>query len=98
MVTLKIIIMMMMKTTMHTTFILKNSDEAGGGVDNDGMAAGPASNAQVAVNIVISFVGAGLLGVPAAFFQSRLVLGITLCVISALSIYSMLLLPQVKRA
>ena len=67
-------------------------------VDSHGMAAGTASNAQVAVNIIISFVGAGLLGVPNAFSQSGWLLGsIALCSVSALNVYAMLLIPQVKR-
>jgi proton-coupled amino acid transporter len=59
---------------------------------------GTASNAQVAVNIIISFVGAGLLGVPDAFRASGWALGsIALCTISALNVYAMLLLVQVQQ-
>jgi len=60
---------------------------------------GTATNPQVACNIVISFVGAGMLGVPDAFRQAGWFLGsVTLLSVSALNVYAMLLLPQVKRA
>jgi proton-coupled amino acid transporter len=60
---------------------------------------GSASNSQVVVNICISFVGAGLLGVPDAFQQAGWVLGsITLVAVAGLNLYAMLLLPQVKRS
>jgi proton-coupled amino acid transporter len=60
-------------------------------------APGTASPVQVAINIVVSMVGAALLGVPSAFQQAGWLLGsITLCVVSALNVYAMLLLPQVK--
>lgn len=58
---------------------------------------GTASCSQVAMNIVISFVGAGVLGIPDAFRQSGWLLGsITLIGVSILNVYAMLLLPQVK--
>lgn len=61
-------------------------------------APGTASKAQVAVNIIISFVGAGLLGLPDAFRQAGWGLGsIALCTVSALNIYCMLLLVQVQK-
>ena len=61
-------------------------------------APGTASNAQVAVNIVISFVGAGLLGIPDAFRQAGWGLGsFALCTVSALNVYCMLLLVQVQK-
>jgi Transmembrane amino acid transporter protein len=59
---------------------------------------GMASNAQVAVNIIISFVGAGLLGIPDAFRSSGWALGsVALCTVSALNVYAMLLLVQVQQ-
>ena len=63
-----------------------------------GGAPGSASNPQVVINIVISFVGAGLLGIPNAFAKAGWFLGsVTLIIVSALNLYAMLLLPQVKR-
>ena len=71
-------------------------------VDDDGHGGPPpgsATNNQVVINIIISFVGAGLLGVPDAFQQAGWVLGaITLMTVSGLNLYAMLLLPQVKRS
>lgn len=59
---------------------------------------GTASSAQVAVNIIISFVGAGLLGIPDAFRQAGWGLGsVALCTVSALNVYCMLLLVQVQK-
>ena len=69
--------------------------------DSHGLSASPgsSSNTQVATNIVVSFVGAGLLGVPNAFAQAGWLLGsVTLCAVSALNVYAMLLLPQVQKA
>lgn len=61
-------------------------------------APGTASSAQVAVNIMISFVGAGLLGIPDAFRQAGWGLGsIALCTVSALNVYCMLMLVQVQK-
>jgi proton-coupled amino acid transporter len=58
---------------------------------------GSATPAQVVVNIVISFVGAGLLGVPNAFMKSGWLLGfVALLVVSALNVYAMLRLPAVQ--
>lgn len=60
---------------------------------------GTASCSQVAMNIIISFVGAGVLGIPDAFRKSGWLLGsITLIGVSILNVYAMLLLPQVKYA
>lgn len=60
---------------------------------------GSASPSQVIVNIVISFVGAGLLGVPNAFMKSGWLLGsVALLVVSALNVYAMLRLPAVQNA
>mmetsp|Transcript_108506 Transcript_108506/g.221577 ORF Transcript_108506/g.221577 Transcript_108506/m.221577 type:complete len:491 (-) Transcript_108506:1842-3314(-) len=59
---------------------------------------GSASTPQVIVNIIISFVGAGLLGVPNAFAQSGWLLGsVTLLTVSALNVYAMLCLPRVQK-
>lgn len=59
---------------------------------------GTASPRQVVINIFISFVGSGMLGMPYAFSRSGWVLGI-LClgVISALNVYAMLLLVKTRR-
>lgn len=60
---------------------------------------GSATTPQVIINIVISFVGAGLLGIPNAFSQSGWLLGsVTLLTVSALNVYAMLCLPQVQIA
>lgn len=59
---------------------------------------GTSSNAQVAINITISFIGAGLLGMPRAFQNAGWLLGsIAVCVVSAINIYALLLLPKVRR-
>lgn len=56
------------------------------------------SNAQVAVNIFISFLGAGMLGIPRAMQQAGWFLGsVTLCSTSAMNVYAMLLLSKVRR-
>jgi proton-coupled amino acid transporter len=53
---------------------------------------------QITVNIVVSFVGAGLLGIPHAFRRAGWFLGsITLCATSALNLYALLLLPKVRK-
>jgi proton-coupled amino acid transporter len=69
--------------------------------DDDAHGAAPpgsASSTQVVINIVISFVGAGLLGIPNAFAQSGWLLGgIALLSVSTLNVYAMLCLPQVQR-
>ncbi|KAL3905818.1 MAG: hypothetical protein SGARI_004279 [Bacillariaceae sp.] len=58
---------------------------------------GSATTPQVIINIVISFVGAGLLGIPNAFSQSGWLLGsLTLLTVSALNVYAMLCLPVVQ--
>jgi proton-coupled amino acid transporter len=58
---------------------------------------GSATTPQVIINIVISFVGAGLLGIPNAFSQAGWLLGsITLLTVSALNVYAMLCLPVVQ--
>lgn len=59
---------------------------------------GNSSPIQVAVNIFISFVGSGMLGMPYAFKQSGWLLGImALSVMSTLNIYAMLLLVQTRQ-
>jgi|Transcript_16125 proton-coupled amino acid transporter len=61
-------------------------------------APGTASSAAVAINIIISFVGAGLLGIPDAFRRAGWGLGsVALCLVSALNVYCMLLLVQVQK-
>jgi len=63
-----------------------------------GISMGGSETAQITVNIIISFVGAGLLGIPHAFSRAGWVLGsMSLGAISALNVYAMLLLPKVKR-
>ena len=58
---------------------------------------GTASPMQVAVNIFISFVGSGMLGMPYAFSRSGWLLGIlSLCTISTMNVYSMLLLVKTR--
>ena len=59
---------------------------------------GNSSPIQVAINIFISFVGSGMLGMPYAFKQSGWLLGIvTLSIMSALNVYAMLLLVQTRK-
>ena len=69
-------------------------------VPDDGHGSAPpgsASTPQVIINIVISFVGAGLLGIPNAFSQAGWLLGsVTLLTVSALNVYAMLCLPVVQ--
>lgn len=61
-------------------------------------AVGTASNAQVAVNIFISFVGAGLLGQPYAFAQSGWLMGtIAVTSVSAANVYAMMLLVNTRK-
>jgi len=60
--------------------------------------AGTATPKQVAVNIFISFVGAGMLGLPYAFSKSGWLLGtITVFSISAINVYAMLLLVKTRQ-
>ena len=67
---------------------------------DDGHGAAPPGSAttpQVIINIVISFVGAGLLGIPNAFSKAGWLLGsVTLLTVSALNVYAMLCLPVVQ--
>jgi len=59
---------------------------------------GKATQAQVAVNIVISFVGAGLLGMPYAFSRSGWLLGsISISLVSIANVYAMLLLVKCRQ-
>jgi len=59
---------------------------------------GTATNAQVAVNIFISFVGAGLLGQPYAFKQSGWLMGgLAVMGVSAANVYAMLLLVKTRK-
>mmetsp|Transcript_12015 Transcript_12015/g.18428 ORF Transcript_12015/g.18428 Transcript_12015/m.18428 type:complete len:492 (+) Transcript_12015:21-1496(+) len=68
------------------------------GGDPHGMAVGSATPTQVAVNIFISFVGAGLLGLPYAFSKSGWLLGsLSLCAVSATNVYAMLLLVKCRK-
>lgn len=59
---------------------------------------GTATQGQVAVNIVISFVGAGLLGMPYAFSRSGWLLGsICISLVSIANVYAMLLLVKCRQ-
>jgi proton-coupled amino acid transporter len=59
---------------------------------------GTASNPQVATNIVISFVGAGITGLPNAFWKAGWLLSsCTLLTVLAFNVYCMLLLPQTQQ-
>ena len=59
---------------------------------------GNSSPTQVAINIFISFVGCGMLGMPYAFKKSGWILGIiTLSFMSTLNVYAMLLLVKTRR-
>ena len=63
-----------------------------------GMAHGTATPTQVAINIVISFVGAGLLGMPYAFSRSGWLLGsLCLAAVSSGNVYAMLLLVKCRK-
>lgn len=58
---------------------------------------GSANTVQMIINIIISFVGAGLLGQPHAFMESGWLLGgVALLTVSALNVYAMLRLPKVQ--
>jgi proton-coupled amino acid transporter len=78
-----------------------NNDASATTTTGDHHGAGPpgsASTPQVIINIIISFVGAGLLGVPNAFSKSGWLLGsVTILTVSAFNVYAMLCLPQVQR-
>ncbi len=68
-----------------------------GGGHGHGAEPGTASKTQVAVNIFISFVGSGMLGMPYAFSQAGWLLSIvSLATISVLNIYAMLLLCKTR--
>jgi proton-coupled amino acid transporter len=59
---------------------------------------GNSSALQVAVNIFISFVGSGMLGMPFAFQKSGWLLGVvTLGFMSTLNVYAMLLLVKTRK-
>jgi len=59
---------------------------------------GTATSSQVAVNIFISFVGAGMLGMPYAFSRSGWLLGLlALSATSIANVYCMLLLVKTRR-
>lgn len=71
---------------------------AGPGEGAHGIVQGTATRAQVAVNIFISFVGAGLLGLPYAFSRSGWLLGIfCLGTVSIGNVYAMLLLVKCRK-
>lgn len=74
------------------------SSEASTVSDNTHYHHGTATPAQVAVNIFISFVGAGLLGMPYAFSRSGWLLGIiALFLVSTGNVYAMLLLVKCRK-
>mmetsp|Transcript_50188 Transcript_50188/g.74506 ORF Transcript_50188/g.74506 Transcript_50188/m.74506 type:complete len:442 (-) Transcript_50188:352-1677(-) len=59
---------------------------------------GTASQKQVAINIFISFVGAGMLGMPYAFSLSGWLLGsVSLSLVSMANVYCMLLLVKTRK-
>jgi hypothetical protein len=76
-----------------------DEEDYDGTVDAHGMMTqGTATSAQVAVNIFISFVGAGLLGMPYAFSRSGWLLGtISLAMVSTGNLYCMLLLVKIRK-
>mmetsp|Transcript_19856 Transcript_19856/g.41643 ORF Transcript_19856/g.41643 Transcript_19856/m.41643 type:complete len:507 (+) Transcript_19856:198-1718(+) len=75
-----------------------DSDDSTRGSGAHGMAHGTATRGQVAVNIFISFVGAGLLGLPYAFSRSGWLLGtLSLLLVSAGNVYAMLLLVKCRK-
>merc|ERR1719356_1398602 len=66
--------------------------------NENGIRQGTATPAQVSVNIFISFVGVGLLGLPYAFSRSGYVAGIVaLTLVSAGNVYAMLLLVKCRK-
>lgn len=72
-------------------------EPAGGGGGHGEFGVGTASKTQVAVNIFISFVGCGMLGMPYAFSQAGWVLSIiALFTMSTLNVYAMLLLVKTR--
>lgn len=72
------------------------SDEPIGGMHAGSR--GTATPAQVAVNIFISFVGAGLLGLPYAYSRSGWLLGsVALGLVSTGNVYAMLLLVKCRK-
>jgi len=78
--------------------INKHVDGVAGGGHAEFGEPGTASKRQVAVNIFISFVGSGMLGMPYAFSKSGWLLGTaSLAIISSLNIYAMLLLVKTRR-
>ena len=75
-----------------------SSGGGGGGGHGEFGEPGTATQMQVAVNIFISFVGSGMLGMPYAFSQSGWLLGtFALITISALNLYAMLLLVRTRK-
>jgi len=75
-----------------------DDSSTGLGAGAHGMAHGTATRGQVAVNIIISFVGAGLLGLPYAFSRSGWVLGVLcLSAVSIGNVYAMLLLVKCRK-
>jgi len=59
---------------------------------------GTATASQAVLNIFISFVGAGMLGMPYAFSQAGWLLGgVTVFVVSAFNVYCMLLLVKIRK-
>jgi solute carrier family 36 (proton-coupled amino acid transporter) len=86
----------------HRDGLLLVSTPVGTRIDNghgSTLPPGTASTIQVVINIIISFVGAGLLGIPYAMSKSGWLLGsICLLLVSGLNLYAMLLLPQVQKA
>lgn len=80
-------------------YMLEGGDNVKLKVDDDvTKVQGGAGNVGVCVNILISFVGAGMLGMPKAFQSSGWLLGtVILCLVSTANVYSMLLLVATRR-
>lgn len=77
----------------------ENSKDGAFDDGHGGAAPGSATSSQVVINIIISFVGAGLLGVPNAFMKCGWLLGfVAVLVVSVLNVYAMLRLPAVQVA
>jgi len=75
-----------------------NSQKAGGHEHGHGGGPGGSTPRQTVINIFISFVGAGMLGMPYAFSRSGWALGVMcLCAVSTANVYCMLLLVKTRR-
>ena len=74
------------------------SQKAGDHGHGHGGGPGGSTPRQTVINIFISFVGAGMLGMPYAFSRSGWALGVMcLCAVSTANVYCMLLLVKTRR-